>query len=83
MTKVRVSELLPGDLVTLPEADASATFIQQVQHPLWPHLRLVIWKLDDGTWSLDALDARQDVGLRADLSHADRKQALQRALLGA
>jgi hypothetical protein len=55
-----VQELRSGDVVTL--ADQSAVFIASEPHPEYPGLRLVIWKLDDGTWSLDALSNLQEVG---------------------
>lgn len=58
----RVSELIPGDLIG--NGDMKATYIAQAEHPLWPSLRLVIWHMPDGTRSLDALSASQDVGER-------------------
>jgi hypothetical protein len=59
-----VYELLPGDVV---ENDwiggpKRACFVAQTEHPVWPSLQLVIWRMDDGRWSHDALDARQEVG---------------------
>jgi len=76
MTTIR--ELLPGDLVSLP--GQSATFIAAAPHPVWPRLMLVIWRLDDGTWSLDALRADQEAGEAARLQAADvaRLEAEQR-----
>lgn len=56
-----VNELRPGDLVT-QSGVGSAIFIASGTHPKYPGLRLVIWKLDDGTWSLDALRWNQEVG---------------------
>jgi hypothetical protein len=56
----RVADLLPGDLVT--QGEHSAVHIAHQTHPYWTNLQLVIWRLDDGTISLDALDIRQDVG---------------------
>lgn len=76
-----ISELLPGDVVAIDTA--SATFIAHTQHPLWPHLQLVVWRMADDTWSHDALDIRQDVGQVQPADIFSRKAQLQRALLGA
>ncbi|HEX6869935.1 MAG TPA: hypothetical protein VF163_02455 [Micromonosporaceae bacterium] len=71
-----VTDLVPGDLT------AGSVFVAQCPHPIWPHLRLVIWQLADGSWSLDALDPRQDVG-RVELSTPEqRMDRLRAALLG-
>ena len=56
-----VHDLVPGDLV-VKESVGSATFIAKGPHPKYPGLQLVIWKLEDGTWSLDALRWNQEVG---------------------
>jgi hypothetical protein len=60
--RATVETLRPGQVVSIPELGLSATFVQQAPHPIWPNLRLVIWKMADGSWSHDALDPRQDVG---------------------
>jgi hypothetical protein len=76
-----VAELIPGDIVdVLPLS--SGTFIARTQHPIWPHLQLVVWRLADSSWSLDALDARQDVGEARAATHLGRDLALRDALLG-
>jgi hypothetical protein len=54
-----VSELRPGDLVL--NGGMEAVYIEHAPHPLFPGLRLVIWRLGD-EWSFDAQDPRQDVG---------------------
>lgn len=78
--QVTVAQLVPGDQVL--GLEGPVTFVQQAEHPLWPHLRLVIWKMPDGSWSHDALDARQEVGaLAVQSTPAERKQALRQALL--
>lgn len=59
---VNVSQLTPGDLIS--NGPMTAVYVAQTQHPIWPHLRLVIWRLPGGEWSLDALDPRQEVGER-------------------
>lgn len=57
-----VEELLPGMRIQVPGIPIIGTFIDQKQHPLYPKLRLVIWILDNGTISLDALLPRQEIG---------------------
>lgn len=57
---IRVRDLQPGDVVV--HASSSATFVAQAEHPIWPSLRLVIWRLRDGSWSHDALSPEQEVG---------------------
>lgn len=84
-TGVRVVDLTPGDLVNL--GGHSATFVADTQHPIWPHLRLVIWHTDPalelpGNWSHDALDFRQVVGTVKPATHAERAERLRGALLG-
>lgn len=76
----RIDELTPGDLVR--HIGMSATFIARTAHPIWPHLQLVIWRLEDGSWSHDALDAGQEVGIVEPTSDTDRQQRLRGALLG-
>jgi len=57
---VTVKQLRPGDKVVL--GDQSAVFIASEPHPIHAPLRLVIWELDNGEWSLDALSPDQEVG---------------------
>lgn len=75
-----VDQLLPGDVVT--NAGTSATYIAQTDHPIWPRLRLVVWRMADGSWSHDALDPHQDVGTVARTTPEERMRALRGALLG-
>lgn len=60
----RVMDLLPGQIVEHP--GLSATFIARCAHPVWRYhadgLVLVIWRLDTGDISLDALSPRQEIG---------------------
>lgn len=79
-----VAELAPGDLVTLPspEGVASAVFVARVPHSDYPGLMLVIWKLDDDTWSFDALDPRQYVGELTPSTIRQRTNRLRVALTG-
>jgi hypothetical protein len=75
-----VADLVPGDLVR--NAGMEAVYVTQSPHPLYPGLRLVIWRLGDG-WSLDALDSRQEVGEVRLASDFDARMArLRGALLG-
>lgn len=60
MTKVE--ELIPGDYVDAPDLQSSGTFIVQTPHPRYDGLQLVVWRLEDGSWSFDALHRHQDVG---------------------
>lgn len=76
----RVIDLQPGDLVTL--GDRSAVFIVQAEHPLWPVLQLVVWRLDDGTASFDALSSIQEVGDVAPATRAERYDRLVEAVRG-
>jgi hypothetical protein len=76
----RIEELMPGNLVT--SIGRSATFVSRCTHPLWPHLQLVIWRMDDGTWSHDALDHRQEVGQVEPSTFTERQKRLKAALLG-
>jgi hypothetical protein len=72
-----VQELLPGDLVT--HGLQSATFIASGRHPKYTGLALVIWKLNDGTWSTDALYWHQYVGEVTFSTHEQRWNRIQEA----
>lgn len=74
-----VNDLTPGDIVD--NGITSATFIERTTHPIWPALMLVVWRMPDGSWSLDAFSARQDVG---DVANGDesRDNRLRRAMVG-
>jgi hypothetical protein len=56
----RVIDLVGGDIVDI--GGRSGTFIGRSDHPIYPRLSLVVWRLDDGSVSLDALDPIQVVG---------------------
>lgn len=75
-----VAALTSGDEVALAGGH-SAVFVAQTQHPLWPHLRLVVWRLPDGTWSHDALSALQDVGDVSPATQQARVARLRSALI--
>ena len=77
---VRVLDLLPGDKVT--NAAMTAVHITHVGHPYYPDLQLVIWRLHDGTVSLDALAIVQDVGDLVPQQWHDRRATLLAALTG-
>lgn len=76
LTDVRVVDLRPGDVVRL-SGGPSGIFISSVRHPVHPTLQLVVWRLEDGTWSHDALDARQVVGDRDDVDDDERGRRLR------
>lgn len=58
---IRVCDLIGGDVVD-SGIGRSATFIGRSDHPRYHGLALVVWRLDDGSVSFDALDYRQVVG---------------------
>jgi hypothetical protein len=80
----RVIDLIPGDVVENDDPQGrKGTFIAQAQHPIWPSLRLVLWKMSDGTWSFDALDYYQEIGVVTSFDDDDWRQfELRKALLG-
>lgn len=71
-----VQDLLPGNTVRL--GGKSAVFVGRSDHPKYLNIQLVIWKLGDGTWSLDALLDTQEVGEMDDETDEERWKALQR-----
>lgn len=77
---ILVRDLQPGDVVV--HGGESATFVAQTEHPIWPHLRLVIWRLRDGSWSHDALASGQEIGVALPATAAERRTSLRAALLG-
>lgn len=82
VAEVCVSQLIPGDVIH--SFGRNALYISQTNHPIFPGFRLVIWKLDNGSWSHDALDSQQVVGERVQEASAEvRQQRLRAALLGA
>lgn len=78
-----VAQLTPGDLIG-SAAGRTALYITQSEHPIWPSLRLVIWRLSDGTWSFDALSSQQEVGVQLSRNEPPgrRELRLRDALLG-
>lgn len=73
---VTVVQLDPGDVIKI--GPHWAVFIARKSHPLRDGFKLVIWRLDDGSYSFDCLSPMQDVGERVDTG--DRVGALQWAL---
>jgi hypothetical protein len=73
-----VRELAPGDVVD--QAGMIATFISSTAHPLYPGLRIVTWRMQDGSLSLDALSPFQYVGEARRTNEQLRQDALRRAL---
>jgi len=60
-----ISSLIPGDrithMATLADGCSTAVFVGSMPHPLYMGLRLVIWRMGDGSWSHDALSAQQEI----------------------
>lgn len=79
MTTVR--DLRPGDLVRLnPDNPGAIVAATVTGHPLYERLALVVWRLHDGTWSLDALSWDQDVGeINPPTNLTHRRQRLEEA----
>lgn len=73
---LRVRELLPGDTYTteLP-GEPRACFIAQTDHPVFPGLRLVIWRMTGGRWSHDALHAEQSIYMGTLVERGGRDRA--------
>ena len=78
MTTVR--ERAPGDVVDGP-GEMSATFIAATEHPIYGGLKLVTWRMSDGSVSLDALSPFQYVGDARRTDTIRREAALREALL--
>lgn len=76
---MRVDELAPGDVIEM--VGRRACYIAQTEHPLWPHLRFVVWRMGDGWWSHDALSASQDVGRAVVVMGVPQSEILRSALL--
>jgi hypothetical protein len=76
----RVTDLRHGDLVT--NGGMSAVHITHIEHPAWPVLQLVVWRLQDGTLSLDALSPDQEVGDVTAATLAERIDRLVAAVRG-
>lgn len=74
---VRVVDLRPGDVVRDFMDALGSIFVVATPHPVYPTLQLVVWRLADGTWSHDALDARQVVGNRDDIDEHERARRLR------
>lgn len=72
---MRVVDLQPGQYIEL--AGKGATFLTVNHHPLDRGMALVVWYLDDGTWSFDSLMWNQDVG-GADPAQNSKEQCFHR-----
>lgn len=57
---VTVMNLRSGDVLYHPIA-GSYMYIAQGPHPIWSHLRAVVWCSPRGELSIDALDPRQEM----------------------
>lgn len=58
------------------------TFIVRCSHPFYEGFQLVVWRLADGTISLDALSPLQDVGEPAESTPTERRENLRKAIHG-
>lgn len=76
---MRVIDLRPGDVVT--EGNSKATIIMIAErHPIYPSMCLVIWRLDNGTVSFDALSPLQELGELVPVTADERNSNLLEAL---
>jgi hypothetical protein len=80
-----VSELLPGDYVLLDSSptllgNMGATFVVSTDHPRYRDFALVVWILDDGTPSFDALLPIQEVGQAQPSTAQQRADRLEAVL---
>ncbi|MGH3834082.1 MAG: hypothetical protein ACRDSF_00035 [Pseudonocardiaceae bacterium] len=73
---MRVQALIPGAVIQLMESKKATCIGVIEQHPVWPQLCLVIWILDDGSVSLDALHPKQDVGKEVGILNRDSLKEL-------
>ena len=80
MSEVR--ELQPGDIVHLRGVPLQGVFITSAPHPAYPNLRLVVWRLSDGTWSFDALRNDQYIGQIKMQAERERGATLMAVLAG-
>jgi hypothetical protein len=79
---VRVLHLVPGMEIPSPLPGPNPIFIARCSHPFYEGFQLVIWRLGDGTISLDALSVMQDVGIPVESTYGDRRANLKKALHG-
>lgn len=79
---MKVLNLMPGMEISIPgfPSRPPAIFIARCNHPYYEGLQLVIWRLADGTISLDALNVMQDVGTAGESTPTERRDNLHRAL---
>lgn len=61
---MQVQDLQPGDVIEI--VGEKAVYITRSSHPVYRGLDLVIWKLEDGTYSFDALHCKQEIGEKVD-----------------
>jgi len=57
---MRVRELVPGMQFQDPAGGVN-TFMAQIHHPYYTTMELVIWRMEDGDVSFDALMAQQEL----------------------
>lgn len=68
---MKIDDLVPGMVITDVNGEKH-TFVALVpSHPLYPQLRMVIWRQDNGEWFHDALSGMMDVSIMGDIELAD------------
>jgi hypothetical protein len=55
----RVIDLIPGDLIHF--SGRSSVFVARTEHPYYLGFAMVIWRMDQGDWSHDALLPNQEL----------------------
>lgn len=89
--KTNVLELRPGDVWLTVDRDHAQpalrslvhVFVGQKQHPVWPALQLVIWRVSNGETRLEALDCgREYEEIHRPQTEAEAKDILLLALGG-
>lgn len=82
-----VDQLTPGMAFATKNVDGKnihSVFVGRLDHPLYPTMRMIIWRHDDTKqpWSHAAADPHQDVGTPIDQPPVDRRRNLTWAILG-
>ena len=90
-SKTNVLELRPGDVLLTVDRDHARpalrslvhVFIGEKQHPVWPKLQLVIWRVSNGATLLEALECNHEYGeIYRPESDLEAKEILSLALGG-
>lgn len=69
---MKIDDLAPGTVLVDHVEGHRHTFVALVpSHPLYPQLRMVIWRRDNGEWYHDALSGMMDVSIVGDIESTD------------